>query len=505
MTEQSQKNARKFHASLLGCGLLFGTLIATLCPTNLLWQTIEQIELFWFNGSFAGGLCILGLLGFLGCLFFPQSLLSTIQLHEKRVLIGATMCVILPQIYIGFSSNMPNNSWLSMAISGSVASIGIFGLGMLWFQVFRTDSTDHILFNTALSLVVATMVMFTFFFIPSLAIQMICAAVLVAVSSLLLYRAQSTPDSYKLIENFAINSSSPSSPSRPTISPASLGHAFSNLWLPLVGTMIAAFIQGLVWDPVLSESSRFSNLFGAFCATIAGACLVLLVVIASIKAKPGLGALPRFIQVGCPIAIAILLLHPFVAPTEGIAGGLSSIVGQGAFYATALFVWASAVASSDNALLPPLAFYFPCVAALALAYGIGLFLIHVIGLGGKDICLIMLTVFLVLYSFSLMQANQTEKHGRIIDEIRPDQFIHKRSDELAQEFGISPRETEVLYYLGRGYNHGYIARKLFLSENTVRTHVRHIYTKLGISSREDLLNLIDENEIETTHESHTAE
>ena len=49
-----------------------------------------------------------------------------------------------------------------------------------------------------------------------------------------------------------------------------------------------------------------------------------------------------------------------------------------------------------------------------------------------------------------------------------------------------------LYYLGRGYNHGYIARKLFVSENTVRTHVRHIYAKLGVSSREELLDLIDD-------------
>ncbi len=74
-------------------------------------------------------------------------------------------------------------------------------------------------------------------------------------------------------------------------------------------------------------------------------------------------------------------------------------------------------------------------------------------------------------------------------------FIHRRCEELAEEYGISPREKEVLFYLGRGYNHGYIAKKLFVSENTVRTHVRHIYGKLGVSSREELLDLIDENEL----------
>ncbi|MEG0323013.1 MAG: LuxR C-terminal-related transcriptional regulator, partial [Raoultibacter sp.] len=66
-----------------------------------------------------------------------------------------------------------------------------------------------------------------------------------------------------------------------------------------------------------------------------------------------------------------------------------------------------------------------------------------------------------------------------------------RSDEIAAEYKLSPREIEVLYLLGRGYNHGYIATRLFISENTVRTHVRHIYSKLEISSREELIELID--------------
>ena len=48
----------------------------------------------------------------------------------------------------------------------------------------------------------------------------------------------------------------------------------------------------------------------------------------------------------------------------------------------------------------------------------------------------------------------------------------------------------MLYYLGRGYNHGYIARKLFVSENTVRTHVRHIYAKLGVGDRQELMGLL---------------
>lgn len=37
----------------------------------------------------------------------------------------------------------------------------------------------------------------------------------------------------------------------------------------------------------------------------------------------------------------------------------------------------------------------------------------------------------------------------------------------------------------------FVANTLVISESTVRTHVKSIYRKLGVSSREDLLQLID--------------
>lgn len=502
MTTQLRKNAREFHVSLWGLGLLFGALIVTLRPNNLAWIPGEEVGLSWFTGGFTIGLILLGIVGSISCIRFHQFLVGLERSSHNKVLIVASICLIAAQIYLGYYSLSLDSLNAITGLIGFIASIGTLGLGMLWFLVFRADSTDHILVNSAAALVVAATASFVFFLIPSVYQQMIGAILLTTISSWLLYRAQKVSETHGFTEELAINCSSKPSESATELKPspqptfALLGRAYSNVWLPLVGAMISCFIQGLVWNPVLSETTRSSNAFSEFTATILGASIVLVTVILTNKAKPGLGALPRFIQFGCPIAMAILLVHPFVAPNEGVVGDLGNSVGQAAFYATALFLWAGTTASSNNGSLSPLAFYFPSIAALALAYGSGFFLIHILGIGGKDVCLVLSTIFLVLYSFSLIQANQTEKHGRIADEIRPDQFIHKRCDELAQEFSISPRETEVLYYLGRGYNHGYIARKLFLSENTVRTHVRHIYAKLNISSREELLNLIDENDIE---------
>jgi DNA-binding NarL/FixJ family response regulator len=48
---------------------------------------------------------------------------------------------------------------------------------------------------------------------------------------------------------------------------------------------------------------------------------------------------------------------------------------------------------------------------------------------------------------------------------------------------LTPRETDVLRRLARGRSNAEIARDLYLSEATVKTHVAHILSKLGLASR----------------------
>ena len=48
---------------------------------------------------------------------------------------------------------------------------------------------------------------------------------------------------------------------------------------------------------------------------------------------------------------------------------------------------------------------------------------------------------------------------------------------------LSAREREVLRLLAQGYNNMEIARKLTLSEKTIRNYISNIYTKLQVNSR----------------------
>ena len=64
-----------------------------------------------------------------------------------------------------------------------------------------------------------------------------------------------------------------------------------------------------------------------------------------------------------------------------------------------------------------------------------------------------------------------------------------RIDELARVGGLTPRETEVLALLAQGRSIPYIRDELIISRETAATHAKHIYAKLGVHSRQELIDL----------------
>jgi DNA-binding NarL/FixJ family response regulator len=68
----------------------------------------------------------------------------------------------------------------------------------------------------------------------------------------------------------------------------------------------------------------------------------------------------------------------------------------------------------------------------------------------------------------------------------------RSSSSTARALGFSAltrREREVLELLSRGRKHTEVARTLNVSTETARTHAKHIYHKLGVSSRQELLGI----------------
>ena len=70
-----------------------------------------------------------------------------------------------------------------------------------------------------------------------------------------------------------------------------------------------------------------------------------------------------------------------------------------------------------------------------------------------------------------------------------------RCEAVANTYLLSRRESEVLYYLARGYKSASIQQQLYISEGTAKTHIRHIYRKLNVHNQQELILLIDEVEL----------
>ncbi len=73
-----------------------------------------------------------------------------------------------------------------------------------------------------------------------------------------------------------------------------------------------------------------------------------------------------------------------------------------------------------------------------------------------------------------------------------DRSIEDVCTELSAEFQLSPRESEILPGVARGRTIARIQQELFISASTVNTHIRHIYAKCGVKSRQELLDLVDD-------------
>jgi DNA-binding NarL/FixJ family response regulator len=71
---------------------------------------------------------------------------------------------------------------------------------------------------------------------------------------------------------------------------------------------------------------------------------------------------------------------------------------------------------------------------------------------------------------------------KVIASLQPN--AHSKPEEL------SVREYEILESLAKGYRYKEIADKLFISIDTVRSHIRNIYEKLQVHSRTEALNKV---------------
>ena len=85
----------------------------------------------------------------------------------------------------------------------------------------------------------------------------------------------------------------------------------------------------------------------------------------------------------------------------------------------------------------------------------------------------------IWFGFKLTKEKVVVKHIEVAVPAGPFVFNQAKADELT----LTPREIEVLGLMAAGLSNKEMAERLFVSENTIKTHCSRVFDKLGAGRR----------------------
>lgn len=90
-----------------------------------------------------------------------------------------------------------------------------------------------------------------------------------------------------------------------------------------------------------------------------------------------------------------------------------------------------------------------------------------------------------------LERRRVEDLRGLVDRYRTEEgSIESRCAHAARTFDLTRREEEVLALLLKGCTRSEIARELFVSGDTVKTHIRNLYRKTGVTGKDELVQAI---------------
>ena len=296
------------------------------------------------------------------------------------------------------------------------------------------------------------------------------------------------------------------------------------LWSPLLvyvaATVTLGFVSAFLASNPLNESSLTRNL-----ATIAGAVLTTLLAILANR----MFNLRKAFQAIFPVLALLLAILPFAGES----------IGAPIFHTLLVFLYTVVNASTlfllvqtarvKGAPVVALTASFMCIARTCLVAS----LIAGAVLGSRlkvdDFVRMLVLVVVVIYILSMVlsglvrnrQGLRASNLYRSLSEDEEDvrgssetlaassvaapaeeavpeapepQSIEQHASRIASLYKLTPREVEIAVLLAQGRSMPYIATKLGLSGNTIRSYAQETYAKLGVHSKQDLIDLFTQGE-----------
>lgn len=363
--------------------------------------------------------------------------------------------------------------WLM--VGGALLGCGDVFITLLWARLSATLTLRTVYFYIVLCNGVSLAIYFVVTLLPAEA-SLPVAAILFLISVVFAKKALDT----RVLQQWEY--------SRPVFN-----RAFRSVSQPIVGTAVLYFMSGLMLqisgqhDVSLSDSQQTALLTSA----IVVVCLLLPSLLVEKPFNMG-----RMYAVALPLSAAGFLLLPLI---WNAAGGIVNSFAQLGSMVAGIILWCMLADMTRDTKLPPallFAIAFACT-NVALLGGTLVGFLNADTLQKGDIVLtaVALVAIYLLFMAALFLFKDKSLKGLELEAPapipHPEAQFPLRCAEIAAAHQFTSREGEIFILLAQGFTIPVISEKLFVSENTVKSHVKSIYQKLDIHVRSELIELVN--------------
>jgi DNA-binding CsgD family transcriptional regulator len=400
-------------------------------------------------------------------------------MQARAVMVASPLLVSVGSLLL-LTATDSNSALAWPLLCGICTGIGSGFLLLYWGEVYGSSDSTTAQIHSALAFMLALFIYALFLLLSSNLLYILAGTILPLLSGLVLMRALRDVPGER--ETHPI--------------PGGEANVFRVAVVALIISFVHAALLGVISNipraaaaaPSL-VAAEMSYALTLFISTLIIAVLIFITIFVSKKSD--MGFIYRFVLI---FMIVGVLFSPFL----GMLGTLSSVIVNAGYGCFELIFW---IALSNICFR----YHISAVQVFGLGRGgwaIGVFLgsfypplpfmemLH-IDAPVMPFFLVAILIICVVASYVFILPERTITTITTGYGVRRGS-LQSRCQKLSHQFSLSQRENEVLVCLVKGRDTSYIQHSLNISAGTVSTHRQRIYQKLGVHSRQELLDLLEE-------------
>lgn len=122
----------------------------------------------------------------------------------------------------------------------------------------------------------------------------------------------------------------------------------------------------------------------------------------------------------------------------------------------------------------------------------------------SSVVILVIATTIILKENELFSKKDTEEKEKpeytedkpVLTVPRAEEVFQYKAQLIAKRYGLTQREFDVFLLLSKGRSNKLIEERLFISSHTVDSHVTHIYRKCGVHSRQEIMDLIEQEHVD---------